>query len=114
MKYSSNISLKKTDNRLIVLSPNDTVFVARCQIPSGTELMIDGQKITLETSLSMGHKLASRPMSLGDKVLKYGVSIGSATVAIAKGEHVHLHNMKSDYTATYALDQTADVEGIKS
>ena len=36
--------------------------------------------------------------------MKYGAPIGSATAAIAAGEHVHVHNMKSDYTPTYQLD----------
>jgi hypothetical protein len=30
-------------------------------------------------------------------VLKYGLPIGSATRAIAAGEHVHVQNLKSDY-----------------
>jgi len=32
------------------------------------------------------------------------VPIGSATRAIKAGEHVHLHNMKSDYIPTYTLE----------
>jgi hypothetical protein len=42
-------------------------------------------------------------------VLKYGVSIGSATADISLGEHVHLHNIKSDYTPTYALTEDGEV-----
>ena len=30
--------------------------------------------------------------------------IGSATRDIEPGEHVHLHNMKSDYLPTYTLE----------
>jgi hypothetical protein len=29
--------------------------------------------------------------------------IGSATAPIRRGEHVHLHNLASDYIATYTL-----------
>jgi hypothetical protein len=32
------------------------------------------------------------------------VPIGSATQDIAVGEHVHLHNMKSDYIQTFTLE----------
>jgi hypothetical protein len=32
------------------------------------------------------------------------VSIGSATKDIAIGEHVHLHNMKSEYIPTFSFD----------
>jgi hypothetical protein len=30
-------------------------------------------------------------------VIKFGVPIGSATVPIEAGRHVHVHNIKSDY-----------------
>lgn len=36
--------------------------------------------------------------------------IGIATRAIAAGEHVHVHNIRSAYTATHAL-QDADGTG---
>lgn len=97
-----------TDNRLIVLAETDTVAVARCAIEAGTEVTLRGQLVTLEQTFSMGHKIAIRPMSSGDKVLKYGVPIGSATTSIAVGDHVHLHNIKSDYTPTYALTEDGE------
>jgi hypothetical protein len=34
------------------------------------------------------------------EVFKYSVPIGTATAAIAAGELVHLHNLRSDYIAT--------------
>ena len=36
--------------------------------------------------------------------MKYGAPIGSAIAAIRAGEHAHVHNIKSDYTPTYHLD----------
>ena len=98
-----------TDDRLIILSPDDTIAVARCGIDQGEDVVLAGQSVQLATAVSMGHKLALRSMVLGEKVLKYGVSIGSATAAIAVGDHVHLHNMKSDYTPTYALTKDGKI-----
>jgi len=40
----------------------------------------------------------------GDKVRRYGSPIGSMTQDAAPGEHVHLHNLQSDYLHTYTLD----------
>ena len=97
--------MEGTDNRLIVLAESDTVAVARCAIDAGTTVKLLGQRVTLNQAFTLGHKIALRPMSPGEKVLKYGVPIGSATAAIAPGDHVHLHNMKSDYTPTYALTE---------
>ncbi len=94
-----------TDTRLIILAQTDTVAVARCAMHAGEKVLIDDVSVILAQSVTMGHKLARRAMQTGDKVLKYGVSIGSATRPIAVGDHVHLHNMKSDYTPTYALTE---------
>jgi hypothetical protein len=38
-------------------------------------------------------------------VYKCGVPIGSAKETIRAGSHIHLHNLKSDYIATYTLDK---------
>lgn len=98
-----------TDDRLIVLSLNDTVAIARCAISAGTKVSIGGQVVTLSNAVTMGHKVARTAMKTGDKVLKYGVPIGSVTSPIAVGDHVHLHNIKSDYTPTYALTEDGAV-----
>jgi len=41
--------------------------------------------------------VAIRPIGPGEKVLKYGCPIGSATEPIQPGQHVHTHNLRSDY-----------------
>jgi len=43
-----------------------------------------------------GHKYALRDIAAGENVIKYGMPIGHATTAIAKGEHVHVHNVKTN------------------
>lgn len=43
-----------------------------------------------------GHKYALRDIASGENVVKYGMPIGHATQAIAKGEHVHVHNVKTN------------------
>jgi altronate hydrolase len=40
-----------------------------------------------------GHKIASRAIAQGERVLKYNTEIGVATRDIAAGEHVHSHNL---------------------
>jgi len=60
--------------------------------------------VNVPARLTLGHKLAARAIRAGEKILKYRVPIGSATQDIAAGEHVHLHNMKSDYIQTFTLE----------
>ncbi len=98
----------ETDDRLILLSPQDNVFVTRAPIARGEGVLINGRKINVTVSLSLGHKLARRAISPGEKVTKYGAPIGSATAQIQPGEHVHLHNLKSDYTATHSLQSAKE------
>ena len=93
-----------TDPRLLLLAPGDSVFVLRGQIAAGEEISVEGLRVRLPVALGLGHKIARRAMAPGENVLKYGAPIGSATAAIAPGDHVHLHNLKSDYTPTYALE----------
>lgn len=103
-----------TDPRLLLLSPDDSVFVLRDQIAAGETIRVEGRPVQVTHALGLGHKIARMALRPGDKVLKYGAPIGSATVAIAPGDHVHTHNLKSDYTATHTLDAArADARGAK-
>lgn len=99
------LTVARIDNRLILLSPYDNVVVARCAIDEGEILSIDGEKVVLAQAVTLGHKLARRKIQAGEKILKYGAPIGSATTSIPCGAHVHLHNIKSDYTATHSLTE---------
>lgn len=86
------------------LSPHDNIVVLARSLEAGVVVCVDGRDLRLEKSLGLGHKVAFQPIAHGEKIFKYGVSIGSATRDIAPGEHVHLHNMKSDYLPTYTLE----------
>ncbi|MGJ8654576.1 MAG: UxaA family hydrolase [Opitutaceae bacterium] len=95
----------KTPSAFIHLHPDDNVYVLIRTLPAGEVLEIDGAAYSFEQSLSLGHKIACRDISAGEKILKYGMSIGLATEAIACGQHVHLHNLESEYTHTFTLDE---------
>ena len=86
---------------LLRISPDDNVMVASRTLEPGTMLEINGSTIPLQTGIGLGHKLAARDIAPGEKIIKYGVPIGSATMAVPAGGHIHLHNMKSDYLPTY-------------
>lgn len=100
-----------TDARLLLLSPGDTVYVLRDQIASGEAVMVDGVGIAFAQALGLGHKIARLAVADGERVIKYGAPIGRASRAIAAGDHVHLHNLVSDYTPTYALNRPSGPDG---
>lgn len=89
---------------VIQLSPLDNIVVLARNVHSGESIQIDNRAVAMKKPLGVGHKIALRPIAAGQKIVKYGVAIGSATCDIEPGEHVHLHNMRSDYLPTYTLD----------
>lgn len=50
----------------------------------------------VDVHLEDGHKYANRKISEGENIIKYGFPIGHATCPIAEGEHVHVHNMRTN------------------
>ena len=92
------------DPRLLLISPEDNIAVLRANARAGEVLRIGDKRYQLGMSAGYGHKIAVRPIPEGEKVLKYGAPIGSATRDIAVGDYVHIHNMQSDYIPTYTID----------
>lgn len=92
----------------VLLHPDDNILVLAAPIQAGQRLEIDGQSVVAVSDVAVGHKIARRALSVGDKVLKYGAPIGSMTAAAAPGEHVHMHNMKSDYIASHTRQATGE------
>jgi len=90
-----------TPPKLMLLHPEDNVAVCIAPVTAGERLQAGGTELRAAQALGVGHKLARRQIAAGGKVLKYGAPIGSATQAIAPGEWVHTHNMKSDYIRTH-------------
>lgn len=87
--------------KLVLLHPDDNVLVLAVSVRTGEKLSIDGRSVIAGADVEVGHKLARHALAVGDKVLKYGAPIGSMTAPAITGEHVHLHNMKSDYIASH-------------
>ena len=45
--------------------------------------------------IPLGHKIALKDFKKGDTILKYGHDIGKVVASIKKGDHVHVHNVKT-------------------
>jgi len=90
------------DPRLLWLHPADNVLTVIRPLEAGARFVVNGVEATAAKALPLGHKVAARDIAVGEKILKYGAPIGSASCDIAAGEHVHTHNLKSDYLPTFA------------
>jgi (2R)-sulfolactate sulfo-lyase subunit alpha len=81
--------------------PGDDVAVAIVDLPAGAQVRmvtIEGQEVgtlAVVEDIPLGHKFATRDIPEGKDVVKYGRGIGRAVHPIARGAHVHTHNVKS-------------------
>jgi len=81
---------------------DDTVAVFVVEgVQAGTAMtgwvMDDDRTIDLEArqDIPIGHKVALKDMAVGDTVVKYGIDMGKVVSPIKKGEHAHVHNIKT-------------------
>ena len=52
-------------------------------------------KVKALNDIPIGHKIALKDLKAGDSVMKYGIDIGKIVAPVKKGEHVHVHNLKT-------------------
>ena len=86
----------------VLHDPHDSVAVVVVEgVAAGmtlTGLVLDlDQTLTLDCvqDIPLGHKVALKDMAVGDTVIKYGVDIGKVVVPILRGQHAHVHNIKT-------------------
>jgi len=60
-------------------------------------IMEDDQDIEVmaKSDIPIGHKVSLKDYQPGDTVIKYGVDIGKVVAPIKRGEHLHVHNVKT-------------------
>lgn len=89
------------EHKFLVHKPEDSVGVVIADINAGEKvigIITDNDlriEIELISDIPLGHKVALKPVAQGEKIIIYGWSCGFASQPIARGEHVHVHNMKS-------------------
>jgi (2R)-sulfolactate sulfo-lyase subunit alpha len=87
---------------LLVHEHKDSVGVVVVEnLKAGTEMLAvvtaDNSSFSLASraDIPIGHKVALKDIAKGDTIWKYGQDIGKAVADIAKGAHVHVHNVKT-------------------
>jgi (2R)-sulfolactate sulfo-lyase subunit alpha len=91
-----------TAPHLLVHDKRDSVGVVVVEgLKAGTDMLCvvtaDDSSFRMKAKMDvpLGHKIALKDIKKGDTVVKYGHDIGRAVANIAKGEHVHVHNLKT-------------------
>jgi altronate hydrolase len=78
---------------VIRLHPRDNVAIARVSISAGSGARIDDAEFVARDNVPPGHKIALRPIRVGEHAIRYGQRIGFASRNIEAGEHIHTHNL---------------------
>lgn len=82
-------------NAVLVVTDRDNVATALEPLEAGREIAVSGRTVRVRQPIPSGHKVALRAIAAGEAVIKYGSPIGRADIAIAAGDHVHVHNVSS-------------------
>lgn len=78
----------------IVVDARDNVATAIRDLKAGNCVELEGGAVTLASDVPFGHKFALVDIARGGRVIKYGAWIGRAREDIARGAHVHVHNVE--------------------
>jgi len=88
--------------QLLVHDKADNVGVVVMEgLTAGTEMLAvvteddSDFRLTAGSDIPIGHKVALSDLKTGDTVIKYGEDIGRVVADVAKGAHVHTHNLKT-------------------
>jgi (2R)-sulfolactate sulfo-lyase subunit alpha len=88
--------------QLLVHDHEDNVGVVVVEgLTAGTDMLCvvtadnSSFRLTAKEDVPIGHKVALGDLGPGDTAIKYGEDIGRIVSAVAKGGHVHVHNLKT-------------------
>ena len=111
-------------NDYIIIHQTDNVAVVLRPFKKGE--VVEG--VTLLEDIPQAHKVALKPIAVGENIIKYGSPIGHATSDIKPGMHVHTQNVATNLDDVieykyepnyppvlgYKSDRTVDVYARKS
>jgi altronate dehydratase small subunit len=89
MDIQKAIMMDKKDNVATLLTDVNKDEVV--QVRTGEKSV----EVRVQGKIQFGHKFATKKISKGENVIKYGEAIGQATQDIGEGQHVHVHNVES-------------------
>lgn len=88
---------------ILALKVNDLDNIATIfanDVTAGMTVMVKDKKgveypLEVLADIPYGHKIAIKPIKIGEPIVKYGEEIGAATADIIIGDYVHVHNLDS-------------------
>lgn len=91
-----------SETHFLVHDKDDSVGVVVVEtVKAGMEVIgykMDTDEEVTFTALSdipLGHKIALNDLAVGDTIIKYDQDMGKVVAPIKKGDHAHVHNIKT-------------------
>ncbi len=80
--------------RVLKIHPKDNVLVALQNLVKGETIQYEGEAYILQEDISAKHKFFMHDMNTGDKVIMYGVLVGTVQSAVSRGSKMATANTK--------------------
>lgn len=87
--------------KLIKVNSTDNVAVALVDLKAGDLVHFEGEDIHILSDVKSKHKIALMNFDAGDRIIMYGVLVGSANGLIKKGEVLTTENLKHQSAKVY-------------
>jgi len=78
---------------VVYIHPDDNVCIAIRDLDGSSQISAGPWDVTLTGKVGLGHKIALVEIAKGQRVIRYGQTIGFATETIEPGDWVHTHNL---------------------
>ena len=80
--------------QVVKMHPKDNVLVALTDLAKGESVFFNEETFILQDAIKAKHKFFTSNLAAGDEVIMYGVLVGKAQYAIAKGGLMTTENLK--------------------
>lgn len=97
-------------NKSLIINERDNCLVALFDIEKEEEVA----GVVANTDIKRGHKMAIKDIKMGENIIKYGFPIGHATADIRAGDHVHIHNVKTNLGEVIDYKYTPNLQEMES
>lgn len=101
-------------DKLIKINHCDNVAVCLESLAKGEKIVIEDLEIVVKEAIPAGHKIALVPLAEGEKVIKYGESIGHVTCPTEAGSHLHSHNVKTNLSGNLEYTFNQKLRNLKT
>ena len=80
--------------QVLKIHKDDNVLVALTNLSKGTNIVFENETYVLQDDIDAKHKFFTKDMQPGDKVIMYGVLVGTAQSFIPRGGWMSINNVK--------------------